>query len=88
MSEWTRWLLLGCLSVLFGALALGNAVAVSFAITLVTGSLLILAGAIQVCIGFYDDGGRNKFISLVFCTSISGGAFAECACKCCYIPRI
>ncbi|SNS17904.1 DUF308 domain-containing protein [Tropicimonas sediminicola] len=65
MSEWARWLLLGCLSILFGALALANAVAVSFGITIVTGSLLILAGLIQVGIGFKDDGGLNKAISIM-----------------------
>lgn len=65
MNEWTRWLLLGCLSVLFGVLALANAVAVSFGITLVTGSLLILAGTIQVVVGVQDEGAGNKLISII-----------------------
>lgn len=65
MSEWTRWLLLGCLSVLFGVLALANAVAVSFGITIVTGSLLIASGLFQIGIGFQDEGTGNKVVSIM-----------------------
>lgn len=65
MSDWSKWLLLGLLSVLFGVLALGNAVAVSVAIAWVTGSMLLLAGTFQTIVGFMDDGPGNKFVSVV-----------------------
>jgi uncharacterized membrane protein HdeD (DUF308 family) len=65
MSDWARWLLLGCMSAIFGGLALANAVAVSIAITVVTGSMLIMAGMIQVGVGISDDGNLNKVISVL-----------------------
>ncbi|PRY20878.1 uncharacterized membrane protein HdeD (DUF308 family) [Aliiruegeria haliotis] len=65
MSEWARWMMIGLLSVLFGILALGNAVAVSLAIAVVTGSLLILAGGIQAVVGLTDDTPLNKFLSVM-----------------------
>lgn len=65
MNEWSRWLVLGLLSVLFGILALGHAVAVSVWIAVFTGSLLLLAGVIQAIVGISDTGGWNKFVSVM-----------------------
>ncbi|WP_068114205.1 HdeD family acid-resistance protein [Tropicimonas marinistellae] len=65
MSEWARWLLLGVLSVTFGSFALANAYGASQAVTLVTGSLLIVAGVIQVGVGIHDTGAANKLISVI-----------------------
>ncbi len=64
MQEWTKWLLAGVLSTLFGVLALANAVAVSIAIVWITGSLLLLAGVLQAVVGITDDGGWNRFLSV------------------------
>jgi len=64
MALWTRWLLLGIASVVFGILALGNAVAASIAVTLVTGLLLAVAGGVQVWLAFGEDRGR-KLWSLI-----------------------
>ncbi len=79
MSEWSRWLLIGVLSILFGILALGNAVAVSVAIVWVTGSMLLLAGTFQTIAGFYDAGTGNKFISVTLglLTAILGLSFMK-----------
>jgi len=65
MQEWTRWVLLGLLSFLFGILALAHAVTVSVAIAMVTGTLLLLAGIIQIVFGSFDRGGWNKFLSMM-----------------------
>ena len=48
MSDWIKWFLLGLLSIAFGVFALGNAIAASVAVTVVTGVLLLIAGALQV----------------------------------------
>jgi uncharacterized membrane protein HdeD (DUF308 family) len=63
MALWTKWLALGVVSVVFGLLALGNAVAASIAVTVVTGLFLILAGAIQIAIAMGSTG--HKVWSLV-----------------------
>lgn len=65
MSEWTRWLVAGLLSVALGVLALGNAVAVSIGIVWVTGSMLLLSGSVQTVIGFSDTGVGNKVLSVM-----------------------
>lgn len=64
MAIWTKWLLLGVVSVVFGLLALGNAVAASIAVTLVTGFFLALAGGIQIAVALSSDGG-HKFWAIV-----------------------
>ncbi|RBW61222.1 HdeD family acid-resistance protein [Ruegeria sp. A3M17] len=65
MSDWVKWLLLGLLSIAFGVFALGNAIAASVAVTLVTGVLLLIAGAFQVVGGFTVEGTGNKILSLI-----------------------
>ncbi|NDR57808.1 HdeD family acid-resistance protein [Aliiruegeria sabulilitoris] len=65
MSEWARWLMAGLLSIALGALALGNAVAVSIGIVWVTGSMLLLAGGVQMVLGFSDNGLGNKALSML-----------------------
>lgn len=59
MDNWMKWLAVGALSVLLGILALGNAVAASVAVTLVTGLFFVVAGAVQVVVGFQDGGGHR-----------------------------
>lgn len=65
MSDWVKWLLLGLLSIAFGVFALGNAIAASLAVTVVTGALLLIAGAMQVVGGFTVEGTGNKILSLI-----------------------
>ena len=65
MSDWIKWLLLGLLSIAFGVFALGNAIAASLAVTVVTGVLLLIAGALQVVGGFTVEGTGNKILSLI-----------------------
>ncbi|MGS4945125.1 HdeD family acid-resistance protein [Meridianimarinicoccus sp. RP-17] len=64
MALWTKWLILGIASVVFGIFALGNAVAASIAVTLVTGLLLMVAGGVQIWLAMGEDGAR-KVWSLV-----------------------
>ncbi|WP_298851144.1 HdeD family acid-resistance protein [uncultured Ruegeria sp.] len=65
MSDWIKWLLLGLLSIAFGVFALGNAVAASLAVTVVTGALLLVSGAFQIVGGFTVEGAGNKILSLI-----------------------
>ncbi|WP_170334587.1 HdeD family acid-resistance protein [Ruegeria arenilitoris] len=65
MSDWIKWLLLGLLSIAFGVFALGNAIAASIAVTVVTGVLLLIAGTLQVVGGFTVEGTGNKILSLI-----------------------
>ncbi len=65
MSDWVKWLLLGLLSIAFGIFALGNAIAASFAVTIVTGILLLIAGATQIVGGFTIEGAGNKILSFI-----------------------
>ncbi|PWR01896.1 hypothetical protein DKT77_15010 [Meridianimarinicoccus roseus] len=59
MALWTKWLILGVVSVVFGLFALGNAVAASIAVTLVTGLFLALAGGVQIYVAMAEDGGHK-----------------------------
>jgi len=57
MQPWLKWLLVGVLSVVLGIAALGNAVAASVAVTLVTGLFFVLAGVLQI--GLSLQGGAD-----------------------------
>ena len=59
MQDWTKWGLLGVASVVFGLIALGNAVATSVAVTLVTGILLLTAGGVQIYLALAERGGHR-----------------------------
>jgi len=59
MALWTRWMILGVVSVAFGLLALGNAVAASVAVTLATGLLLAVAGGVQVWVALGETGAHR-----------------------------
>lgn len=65
MSNWIKWLALGILSVVFGLFALGNAVAASLAVTVVTGLLFLAAGGIQVAVGLSEPGTGRKVFSVL-----------------------
>ena len=47
MSDWVKWLLLGLLSIVFGIFVLGAPVVASIAVTVVTGVLLLISGALR-----------------------------------------
>ena len=65
MSDWIKWLLLGLLSIAFGIFVLGAPVVASVAVTVVTGVLLLISGALQVVGGFTVEGTGNKILSLI-----------------------
>lgn len=65
MAIWTKWLILGVVSVVFGFFALGNAVATSVAVTLVTGLLLVAAGAAQIWFALAERGGHRLWSLLI-----------------------
>ncbi|NVO56781.1 DUF308 domain-containing protein [Rhodobacteraceae bacterium B1Z28] len=65
MSDWVKWLLLGLLSIAFGIFVLGAPVVASVAVTVVTGVLLLISGALQVVGGFTVEGAGNKILSLI-----------------------
>lgn len=48
MKIWTRWLILGVASVLFGGIVLANPVAASISVTILAGILFTLAGLSQL----------------------------------------
>ena len=65
MNTWVKWLGLGLLTALFGVLALGDAVAASVAVTLVTGILFVIAGAGQIIVGLGEPAGGHRIISVL-----------------------
>ena len=77
MSEWARWLIAGLLSAGLGILALANAMAVSISIVWVSGSLLVLVGAVHTYVGFSDERGTNRCLStmLGLLTAVLGLSF-------------
>ncbi len=65
MSDWIKWLLLGLLSIAFGIFVLGAPAVASIAVTVVTGVLLLISGALQVVGGFTVEGTGNKILSFI-----------------------
>ncbi|WP_271950915.1 HdeD family acid-resistance protein [Ruegeria faecimaris] len=65
MSDWIKWLLMGLLSIVFGLFVLGAPAVASIAVTVVTGVLLLISGALQVVGGFTVEGTGNKILSLI-----------------------
>lgn len=65
MTTWVKWLVLGLVTAAFGLFALGNAVAASIAVTLVTGMLFIIAGAGEIVVSFGEAGAGHKILGLL-----------------------
>lgn len=65
MAPWIKWLLLGILSVVFGAFALGNAVVASLAVTTMTGVLFLIIGGFQIAGGFSETSGGHKALNIL-----------------------
>ncbi len=64
MKNWTKWLLLGLISVAFGVFALGNTLLATLAVTTLTGFLFLISGAFQIIAGFADETRANKVFSI------------------------
>ena len=65
MKPWAKLLVAGLLSIVLGVLALGHATIVSVGIVWVTGSLLLLAGAVQIVVGVNASGIGNRILSVL-----------------------
>ncbi|MDK3016679.1 HdeD family acid-resistance protein [Pseudodonghicola flavimaris] len=65
MSAWTKWLLLGLLSLVFGVIALGNTVAASLAVTTITGVLFLIAGVAQTVAGLSGMVIGNRLVAVL-----------------------
>ncbi|WP_226551301.1 HdeD family acid-resistance protein [Celeribacter naphthalenivorans] len=66
MTNWKTWIAIGVLTFLFGLLALGNAVATSLAITVLLGTLFIVAGAAKLWAGFSGVAHENRVFSMIW----------------------
>lgn len=64
MKLWVKWLVIGILSILFGIFVLANPVAASFAVTVVAGTLFVVAGAVQVWAGISADETSSKLMGI------------------------
>lgn len=64
MKIWMKWLILGALSVAFGAFVLANPIAASIAVTTLAGLLFLVAGAFQTFVGFDEEGFGAKFLGI------------------------
>lgn len=65
MKTWAKWLLVGVLSIAFGAVVLSNTVVASMSITLLTGILFAVAGGLQIIGGITDAGVGNKIWNVI-----------------------
>lgn len=65
MKTWVKWLLVGLLSIAFGVFVLSNTVIASISVTLMTGILFGIAGALQVVGGITDAGIGSKVWNVV-----------------------
>ena len=52
MSESTKWILMGILTIVLGAIVLGNTAVASVAVAVMAGAMLLIAGGLQVVGGF------------------------------------
>lgn len=64
MRAWLKWLVLGALSIAFGAFVLANPVAGSVAVTLLAGAMFLVAGAFQTVVGLYERGLGPKLLGV------------------------
>jgi uncharacterized membrane protein HdeD (DUF308 family) len=64
MKLWTKWLILGVVSLLFGIFVLANPVAASLAVTVVAGITFALMGAVQAYAGWQSGDGLSKLMGV------------------------
>lgn len=65
MKTWTKWLLVGLVSIVFGVVVLSNTAVASISVTLITGILFAGAGALQIVGGITDSGLGNKVWNVI-----------------------
>lgn len=65
MRDWVKWLIIGVVSILFGAFVLGNTVAASLAVTTLTGFLFLITGVVQIFAGVGESRQGHKVLSIV-----------------------
>jgi len=65
MKDWVKFLALGILSMAFGVFVLGAPVVASFAVTTVTGVMLLVIGGLQVVGGFSGEGLFQKAFAIL-----------------------
>jgi len=64
MKLWTKWLIAGILSILFGIFVLANPIAASVGVTILAGITFLLIGSIQVFAGFGSDETGSKVMGI------------------------
>ncbi len=64
MKTWTKWLIVGVLSLLFGLFVLANPVAASIAVTTLAGVLFAISGGFQLVAGFGEERGTSKALGI------------------------
>lgn len=65
MKVWTKWLILGVLSIAFGVFVLANPVAASISVTILAGILFASSGVFQIIAGFAEEGMMAKMLGIV-----------------------
>ncbi|WP_158964847.1 HdeD family acid-resistance protein [Chachezhania sediminis] len=65
MSDWLKFLFLGIASVIFGVIALGNTVAASLAVAIMTGALFLVVGVIQIWGGMTTKAMENRLLTIM-----------------------
>jgi uncharacterized membrane protein HdeD (DUF308 family) len=61
---WTKWLIVGIVSLAFGLFILANPVAASIAVTTLAGILFAIAGVVQILAGLSEEGLGSKILGL------------------------
>lgn len=64
MKLWVKWLVIGILSVLFGIFVLANPIEASVAVTILAGSLFLVAGAVQIWAGVGAEETSSKLMGI------------------------
>ncbi|MGR3615273.1 MAG: HdeD family acid-resistance protein [Paracoccaceae bacterium] len=65
MSNSTKWILMGALTVMFGIIVLGNTAVASVAVTVMAGVMLLIGGGLQIVGGFSIDETWGKIFAIV-----------------------
>jgi len=65
MKTWSKWVLVGVVSILFGLVVLSAPVVASVSMTLLTGILFAAAGAFQLLGGISEPGAGNKVLNVL-----------------------
>lgn len=66
MTDWKTWIGIGALAVVFGILALGNAVVATLTITMILGGLFSIVGVAKLWAGFSGEAHDNRGLSMLW----------------------